>query len=177
MLSEKEVVSVLRRDYSDWIHSLSEFERIAFRKYSYNSYDKKPNRFFERLNAMLRGSYNRSDKKKLEAYATAMSQAIKRFSLPHDIRCFRGTDIDPTIGMTIGTEFYLDQFVSTSVVASKILPNKTYTLVIYAPKGTKGAYIEEVSLFPKQREFLLNNDCRYKLIKRIGYVIELEVMT
>lgn len=79
--------------------------------------------------------------------------------------------------MTIGTEFYLDQFVSTSVVASKILPNKTYTLVIYAPKGTKGAYIEEVSLFPKQREFLLNNDCRYKLIKRIGYVIELEVMT
>lgn len=77
MLSEKEVVNVLRRDYSDWIHSLSEFERIAFRKYSYNSYDKKPNRFFERLNAMLRGSYNRSDKKKLEAYATAMSQAIK----------------------------------------------------------------------------------------------------
>lgn len=54
-LSQDKVVAVLREESKEWIEKLSETEKHAIQKYTYNSGDKKPNRFFERLNAMLRG--------------------------------------------------------------------------------------------------------------------------
>ena len=72
-LSEKVVVPVLREEYDKWIEILTTEEKHAIRKYSYNSFDSRPNRFFKRLNAMLRGEYNKSDVKMLKKYAKIMS--------------------------------------------------------------------------------------------------------
>ena len=133
------VINVLRNEYEEWILSLTDAEIKAIRKYSYNSMDSKPNRFFERLNAMLRGDYNRNDKEMLKEYADIISSALCRHPLEHDIICYRGTDVDPTLNIKTGTIFTFDQFISTSVVKNKALKRK-YLYMIKAVEGTKGAY-------------------------------------
>lgn len=175
-LSEKRVVPILRKEYDEWIACITQEEKRAIRKYSYNSFDSRPNRFFERLNSMLRGEYNKSDVDMLKKYAKIISKALCKHKLKHNIICYRCVSIDPTIGLKEGTEFTFDQFISTSVVKSKTLKGK-YHFVIYAPIGTVGAYIEKISVFPNQREFLLDSSCIYKLLSRKGNVIELEVKT
>ncbi|MBR6760921.1 MAG: hypothetical protein IKM30_02680 [Oscillospiraceae bacterium] len=40
-----------------------------------------------------------------------------------------------------------------------------------------GAYIESLSFFPKQREFLLDKNCAYRVVSSGEDFIELEVMT
>lgn len=66
-MPEKQIVGILRKDSEEWIKNLSKEEYRAIRKYTYNSGDKKPNRFFERLNAMLRGDLPEDEK--LREYA------------------------------------------------------------------------------------------------------------
>ena len=175
LLSEQQVVNTLRSECSGWINSMSSLEKKAFRKYTYNSYDNKPNRFFERLNAMLRGGYNKADKNRLELYSKVLSNAIKRHPLEHEIVCYKGTDYDPTISISQGTKFYIDYFMSTSVIKTRALKGQ-YLLVIKVPAGSRGSYIEMVSAFPKQREFLLDKGCQYRFISKKGNVIRLEVI-
>ena len=175
-LSQKEAVLQLREEFSEWINELSEKEKIAIQKYSYNSMDNKPNRFFERLNSMLRGSYNKPDKELLQNYADIISKAICKHSLSCSIICYRGVTVDTTSDFVIGTEFSFRQFISTTVIKNKVF-RTPYIYIMYVPKGTKGAYIEQLSRFPKQREFLLDRSCRYKLLSRKGNVIKLEVIS
>ena len=51
-----------------------------------------------------------------------------------------------------------------------------YHITIIAPKGTRGAYIEGISRVPKQREFLIDKDCDYKVLSRKGKEIILQVV-
>lgn len=169
------IVKQVRDTFHPWVLSLSDKEKHAIRKYSYNSMDfKKTNRFFERLNKMLRGNYNKPDKSKLQQYANIISSAIQKAELPFSIVCYRGVDVNPVADIEIGTVFSFDQFISTSIVKEKAL-NKKFKLTIYVPAKAKGAYIEELSCFPKQREFLLDSSCMYKLLSVEGNLIKLEV--
>ena len=80
---QEKVVDVLRKESDEWIRQLTEKEKHAIRKYTYNSGDKKPNRFFERLNAMLRGDI--AEDKKLREYADTISGALQKNRLNHDV--------------------------------------------------------------------------------------------
>lgn len=169
------IVEELRAEYVEWANELTTEERKAIRKYSYNSIDGKQNRFFERLNAMLRGAYNKSNNAMLVRYANIISGALKKHRLSFPIVCYRGVDVDPTGDVEIGTVFSFRQFVSTSVVRRKAL-SKEYLLVISVPAGTCGAYIENISAFPWQREFLIDKECNYCITRRQGRTIYLEVV-
>lgn len=126
------------------------------------------------MNAMLRGVYNKQDSEKLRQYAEVIAQAIKKHPLEQNIICYRGMDENLVEGLMAETIFTIDQFVSTSVVESKAL-RKRFRYVIYAPIGTNGAYIEELSFFPRQREFLINKNVKYKFLSIEGAEIRLEV--
>ena len=54
--------------------------------------------------------------------------------------------------------------------------NGEYEIIIYVKKGTLCAYIEELSVFPKQRELLLDKDNIYRVLSRKDNTIELEVI-
>lgn len=170
------VVNLLRADYRDWLNTLSQVERDAIHKYSRNSIDKMPtDRFFVRLNALLRGEYNRNDSDMLRQYAGTISNAIQRQPLKRNVVLYRGTDVNQFQGLELGSEVKIDQFFSTSVIDHHAL-HKRDTLVIYAPIGTRGAYIEQLSAYPKQREFLLDKGNVYKLIDIEEHRYILEVM-
>ena len=170
---QEKVVNVLRKESEKWIDSLTDKEKRAIRKYTYNSGDKRPNRFFERLNAMLRGDIVVD--KKLKEYADTISEALKKNQLQHDVVAYRGVDIDPTADAETGKIIIPGQFYSTSVVNTRHF-ELGYQLVIYVKKGSNAAYIEGLSHFPKQRELLIDKDCYYRVLSRKGNMIELEVI-
>lgn len=170
---EDQVVGILRKDSEEWIKNLSKEEYRAIRKYTYNSGDKKPNRFFERLNAMLRGDLPEDER--LREYANTISRAIKKNKLQHDIICYRNLDINIYKDFDIGDILEEDQFISTSVVKSSAL-SKPYKVTLYVPKGSSCAYIESISKFPKQNELLLDKGCKFKVLSKKEKESELEVI-
>lgn len=173
-LPESKVVAVLRKEAQPWIDSLSDAERIAFEKYTFNPGDKKPNRFYERLNRMLRG--DAEEDSVLRGYAEKISGALKRSTLKHDVICYRTVTENPFPHNVAGDIVEPEQFFSTSVVKAGALKKGNYNIIIYAKAGTFAGYVEGLSEFKKQRELLLDKDSLYRVLSTKGNQILLEVI-
>ena len=173
-LPESKVVAVLRKEAQQWIESLSDAERIAFEKYTFNPGDKKPNRFYERLNRMLRG--DAEEDSVLRGYAEKISGALKRSTLKHDVICYRTVTENPFPHNVAGDIVEPEQFFSTSVVKAGALKKGNYNIIIYAKAGTFAGYVEGLSEFKKQRELLLDKDSLYRVLSTKGNQILLEVI-
>ncbi len=172
-LSADTVVPVLREDSKEWINSLSTEEVRAIKKYTKNSGDPKDDKFYARLNSMLRGDIPEDDT--LKYYSDVISGAIAKFELKHDIICYRSVKHNPVEGMKVGDIYEPKQFISTAVVASRALKGD-YDIIIIAKKGSTGAYIELLSKYPKQREFLFDRNLKYKVLKISDNEMTLEVV-
>lgn len=169
-----QVVEVLRKDSAGWTEKLTDFERKAVQKYTFNPGDKKPNRLFEQINAMLRRDLP-SDAK-LQMYADGISGAVEKFDLQHNVIAYRRMDFDMIAGSKVGEVIVSDQFLSTSVIESRALPG-SYSYKIYVRKGSRAAYVERISSFPKQRELLLDKGTVVRVLSKQGNFAELEVLT
>lgn len=172
-LSADTVVPVLREDSKEWINSLSPEEIRAIKKYTKNSGDPKDDKFYARLNSMIRGDIPEDDT--LKYYSDVISGAIAKFELKHDIICYRSVKHNPVEGMKVGDIYEPKQFISTAVVASRALKGD-YDIIIIAKKGSTGAYIELLSKYPKQREFLFDRNLKYKVLKISDNEMTLEVV-
>ncbi|MBP1572701.1 MAG: hypothetical protein J6A55_02715 [Oscillospiraceae bacterium] len=173
-LSDSNVVPVLRRESQNWINMLTAEEIRAIKKYTQNSGDPADNKFYARLNAMLRGEI--SEDETLLYYSGLISGALRKNQLKHEIVCYRSLDINPYVGAAVGDVLVPYQFLSTSVTRSGALKGY-FEMTIRVKPGTTGAYVESLSHFPKQREFLLDKGCAYRVISIEENSIELEVMT
>ena len=167
------VVPVLREDSNEWINRLSSEEIRAIKKYTKNSGDPKDDKFYARLNSMLRGDILEDDT--LKYYSDVISGAIAKFELKHDIICYRSVKHNPVEGMKVGDIYEPKQFISTAVSISGVLKGN-YFITFLTPKGSKGAYIEPLSKYPKQRELLFDKNLKYKIIDINGRKIILEVI-
>jgi hypothetical protein len=172
-LPEERVVNILRKESEDWIKSLSKEEITAIRKYTFNSGDKKPNRFFERINAMLRGEMK--EDKRLKYYADKLSCGINKDKLNHKVIAYRGSSVDFSHGAKIGESFVSNQFISSSVIKSHALGGD-FQYTIFVREGARASYIEKLSHFPKQRELLLDRDTIFRVLYRQGKDVYLEVI-
>ncbi len=172
-LPPEKVVPVLREDSRVWVDNLSSEETRSVKKYTKNSGDTKDNRFFARLNAMLRGEAPEDDT--LNYYSGVISGAISKFELKRDIICYRSVGFNPVEGLKVGDIYKPKQFLSSSVSKTGTLNGK-YILEILTPKGSKGAYIELLSKYPKQREFLFDKDLVYNILAINGNIITLEAI-
>ena len=172
-IPQDNVVDVLREDSETWIQSLTDKEKHAIKKYTYNSGDEKPNRFFERLNKMLRGDLPENEK--LLEYADTISIALKKNKLKHDVIAYRNLDIDLYSEFEVNDLIIENQFTSTSITKNAAL-NKPYKVLIYVPKGSNAAYIEKVSKYPKQRELLLDKGTVFRVISKKENYVELQVI-
>ena len=169
----EKVVDILRAESEGWIQELSEEEKHAIRKYTYNSGDRKSNKFYQRLNAMLRGDI--PEDKGSQKYAEVISNALQKNIVKHDVVAYRNLDIDLYSDFDVNDLITEGQFISTSVSQRAAL-NKPYKIIIYVPKGSRGAYIEKVSKYPKQRELLLDKNTIFRVISKKENVIELQVI-
>ena len=173
-LSADTVVPVLREDSNEWINRLSSEEIRAIKKYTKNSGDPKDDKFYARLNSMLRGDIPEDDT--LKYYSDVISGVIAKFELKHDIICYRSVKHNPVEGMKVGDIYEPKQFISTSVSISGALKGD-YFITFLTPKGSKGAYIELLSEYPKQRELLFDKNLKYRILEICNNEITLEVIT
>lgn len=173
-VSEEKVVNILRKEYRKWVAMLSKEELHAIRKYTKNSLSEPKNdKFYQRLNAMLRGEI--PEDANMRRYANIISSALKRQPIDHDVKCYRGSDIDPTNGSMIGDIISGKQFMSASVISSRAFRG-AYHIVVYVPKGTPCAYVDMISRYPKQRELIIDKDVNYVVRLKKGNTIILEAV-
>lgn len=172
-LQPSKVVDMMRKESDEWIVKLTDKEKYAIRKYSFNAGDTNDTKFFKRLNAMLRGDI--PEDVKLREYAEIISGALRKNTLKNDVKCYRSLPVNPLKGYTEGDLFRWNQFVSTSVTRKGALEGKC-KMVIYVHRGTNAGYIENLSEFPSQRELLLDKDCIFRVILNKDNKIELEVL-
>ena len=155
--------------------SRSEAQKQSIRKYSFNPGDAKPNRFFERLNTLLRdGEIDKNPS--LKEHADRISEGIAKFKLTHNVIAYRRDSFDISSGSPTGGYFRIKQFVSSSVRRGGALKG-VFEFVLYVKSGSRAAYIEGLSHFPDQRELLIDKDALFKVLSRQGNLIELEVIT
>ncbi len=172
-LPSDKVVNTLRQESESWIESLSKEEIRSIKKYTKNSGDTKGNKFFARLNAMLRGDL--PEDTRLKYHADNISSGLKKNRLQHDIVCYRSVSVNPIQGLKVGDVYEPRQFCSTSITRNGAL-NRKYKMIINVPKGNNGAYIEKLSKYPNQREFLLDKDCKFRILYIQGSSIGLEAI-
>ena len=84
-------------------------------------------------------------------------------------------DFNPFSSVPVGNIIVPKQFISSSVRLRGALDNE-FQFKIIAPKGSKGAYVELISKYPKQREFLFDKSCAYKVLSFDDKHMELEVI-
>ena len=167
-----QVVETLRKDSAGWVDKLTDFEKIAIQKYTFNPGDKKPGRLFERINNML---FKGEKDEKLQKYADAISSAINKNRIRKNVVVFRGSYYDLSGGREVGKIFKVDPFTSTSAIESRALKGK-YHFEIYARGESRAAYVESLSHYPNQREVLFDKGTIFRVISRQGNHIVLEVI-
>ncbi|MGN8818560.1 phage minor capsid protein [Oribacterium sp. HCP28S3_H8] len=167
-----QVVEILRKDSEGWISALTDFEKIAIQKYTFNPGDKKHDRFFERINSML---FKRDTDERLQRYADAISSSINKNRLRRNIVVFRGSDYDLSVGKERGEIFKVDPFTSTSAIETRALKGN-YHFTIYVRGESRAAYVESLSLFPNQREVLIDKGTIFRVLSRQGNNVILEVI-
>ena len=78
----------------------------------------------------------------------------------------------------VGTTFEDKGYVSTTIQQNRGF-DKTTKISINVPKGSKGAYVEDLSEFPNEKEFLLSRDSKFQVVDakfdKYAGVLELEV--
>lgn len=168
------VVNTLRKDSGNWIKGLDSEQIHSLKKYTKNSGDKDDDKFYIRMNSMLRGDI--PEDKGLRDHAERISSALKNNKLKHDIICYRSTDHNPVEGLKPGDTYEPKQFLSSSVTKKGALKKGKYQMVIRTPKGSCGAYIEGLSKYPKQREYLHDYKCKYRLVQVKGKKSVVEVL-
>lgn len=165
-LEASRVVSVLREDSKGWIDKLTNDEKRAIKKYTYNGVDKDGLRLFEKINGYLENRYIPVDEKEESMILhniTQIKQALFKNELKHDIIVYRYDKDAKNIGGPI------KRFLSTSVTKKGVLGGKPNVAIII-PKGTKGAYVELIAQegYKHQREFLLDGSFHLKKIANNG---------
>lgn len=168
----KDTIEELEKEAAIWVEKLTDQEKQSISKYAFNPGDKSPNRFFERINAMLRGEIIGDEN--LKKHADEISSGIKKFNVEKDFYVYRRVDHDPAEGLEVGDIFRGEQFLSTSVDPEKAL-KKEYQITIRVKKGTSAAYIDSLSEFD-QTELLIDKDALYRVKSKSEKEIVWEVI-
>ncbi|NLD16641.1 MAG: hypothetical protein GX666_03560 [Tissierellia bacterium] len=142
----------MRTESISWIERLNEYEINSIKKYSFNGVDPNGEKLFFKLNKYIEGNYlpsNNIEENILERMYANIKNALLKSRTREDIIIYR-RDGTPNL-----LEGKLEIFLSTSVTQKGVFKGKPNVAII-ASKNTSGAYIENLSSIPKQREFLIN---------------------
>ena len=172
-LSTSEAVPKMRELSDKWIAIITPEEYYSLSKYTKNSGDADDNKFYKRLNSALRNDSGIDER--LKQHSDNISSAISKFELSDDIICYRSTKKNYFSEYKVGDEFSPKYFLSSSVAKNGVLKGN-YITEIYASKGSKCAYIEKLSKYPKQREVLFDKSCKFKVLEKDNKRMKIEVI-
>ncbi|EIA7070056.1 minor capsid protein [Listeria monocytogenes] len=169
--------------HKDWKESLSSEEHKAIEDYTFDEYYGL-NRYLRNKNKMrAMGTFEPHHvKEKYEDLENKISSALQKSATPDNMIVYRAVKnmdfirgLDTANGKTVfkdggymsTTPFMDSTFISGHVTkpAQKGQGASAYNLVeIALPKGTKGAYVKEFSMFDEEREFLLDKGTVFEYV-------------
>lgn len=169
--------------HKDWKESLSSEEHKAIEDYTFDEYYGL-NRYLRNKTKMkAMGTFEPHHvKEKYEDLENKISSALQKSATPDNMIVYRAVKnmdfikgLDTANGKTVfkdggymsTTPFMDSTFISGHVTkpAQKGQGASAYNLVeIALPKGTKGAYVKEFSMFDEEREFLLDKGTVFEYV-------------
>ena len=152
-----------------WDNELTQDERKALYDYTQSDYAK--------FNRYLRNSLEKDDIMYEEDFAAIKSikKVLSKYTLNHNLILRRGINKE---------EFEYIKNTDTfntykSCTIRKDIPHgfrKGYELIIKANKNTKGFYLGKLSKYESEKEFLINNGVKYKIINISDNILEVEIL-
>ena len=110
-----------------------------------------------------------------------IKRVLSKHKLEDDLKLYRGVSEPEFKYLKENNTF--NQFVSTSFdenIANDFMDevenSKAYKIIINAPKGTQGLYINGKGAYEDEKEFILNVGQKYKILKFEDDILHLEVM-
>jgi len=155
-----DAINKARKESKTWISKLTNDEKNAITKYSYNFDYEKP-RFYEKLNEYVRSG--RSDNRKYNKHVNNISNGLKKSELSNSYISYRGSGYNPFKNINVGDKTKVNQFLSCSLDPEKAFKNN-YSFIIVNDIGVNGSYIEYISYYPEQKEMLFDKDVTYEVL-------------
>lgn len=154
-----------------WDNELSEKERESVKAYTGQHYI--------RMNRDLReDNISTSPKKR---YIMGTTSALEKFEVADDITVWRGMGSKNTLArnLNVSTEQLSQMVTNGSIVGQKFVEkgfcsagvtegagwNKQVFMEIYVPKGTKGMYVDPISMHSGEHELLLQRNTTFRIMK------------
>lgn len=110
-----------------------------------------------------------------------IKRVLSKHKLEDDLKLYRGVSEPEFKYLKENNTF--NQFVSTSFdenIANDFMDevenSKAYKVIVNAPKGTQGLYINGKGAYEDEKEFILNVGQKYKILKFEDGILHLEVM-
>lgn len=174
-------IEEMQDKYMDWANNLDDDLKRSVEKYTGNSY--------KAVNANLRGTYEHTKPDWVDDMVDKLTKVLDNVEVKEDIATYRGMNVhhlDETFKKFYNKngEFKFDKtdeilkeakdklvgtivedkgFVSTTIKESSTF-NRNVNMKINVPKGAKGGYIEDLSKFSDEKEFLLQRDSKFQII-------------
>lgn len=148
--ADNRIVDVMRRESDKWIEKLNEFEKRSISKYTDNGTDSDGLKLFQKLNGYIDGYYNPlsdTEEEMILQNIENIQLSLLKNKIEKDIIVYRNEVLPEKL-----TDY--NRFLSTSVTQTGALGKKPNVAII-VPSGHTGGYVEKLSNYPKQREFLL----------------------
>ena len=154
-----------------WDNELSEKERESVKAYTGQHYIQ--------INRDLReDNISTSSKKR---YIMGTTSALEKFEVADDITVWRGMGSKNTLArnLNVSTEQLSQMVTDGSIVGQKFVEkgfcsagvtegagwNKQVFMEIYVPKGTKGMYVDPISMHSGEHELLLQRNTTFRIMK------------
>lgn len=160
---------------------LTKKEVESFKRYTGDEYTK--------INKYLRGEMKDDmiydeyygDYYRLGNVTSDIKRVLSKHKLEDDLKLYRGVSEPEFKYLKENNTF--NQFVSTSFdenIANDFMDevenSKAYKIIVNAPKGTQGLYINGKGAYEDEKEFILNVGQKYKILKFEDDILHLEVM-
>lgn len=160
---EGDVLKRIRASSDKWFNKLTGTQQESVRLLTGNGY-------YHDLNKMVyNNNFNPSNRKELETMANVLDESFKKFKLKDDIIAYRGMSREEFNKLIFNDEFKefkhltIDEKVAEQFAKRSI--DDGVVVKFYLPKGTNGAYIGDYSQFKNEKEFVLNRNTKYKVVK------------
>ena len=160
---EGDVLERIRASSDKWFNKLTGTQQESVRLLTGNGY-------YHDLNKMVyNNNFNPSNRKELETMANVLDESFKKFKLKDDIIAYRGMSREEFNKLIFNDEFKefkhltIDEKVAEQFAKRSI--DDGVVVKFYLPKGTNGAYIGDYSQFKNEKEFVLNRNTKYKVVK------------
>jgi hypothetical protein len=171
---ERDYQKFTGRDYDKWESDLTRVESTPQGKREIDAAKAYTGDEYTDINNHLRGTGDSEPSEQVKQHTEDLSALCDRRMLDKDIVTYRrdkgqglpngGALSDDEFKSLAGSTMTDKGFTSTSVESENLLEYGAIEYEIRVPAGSRGAYVEPISNYAEEREFIIGNGTQYKIV-------------